>query len=154
MSPALTSADGLPLTADLEPLVQRVLDAARAAGATQAEASLSHSRGLSVSVRKGEVESLEFQRDRGLSMTVYFGHRKGSASTGDLSDGGIRQAVEAACAIARLTEEDPFSGLADATRLASRREAAPARAGSSGAGHRDRHDPHRFQRRPGRRTPR
>lgn len=120
MSPALTSADGLPLTADLEPLVQRVLDAARAAGATQAEASLSHSRGLSVSVRKGEVESLEFQRDRGLSMTVYFGHRKGSASTGDLSDGGIRQAVEAACAIARLTEEDPFSGLADAARLATR----------------------------------
>jgi PmbA protein len=120
MSRALTSADGLPLTADLEPLVQRVLDAARGAGATQAEAGLSHSRGFSVSVRKGEVESLEFQRDRDLSLTVYFGKRKGSASTGDLSESGIAQAVEAACAIARATEEDPCSGLADPERLATR----------------------------------
>jgi PmbA protein len=120
MSPAPTPSDGLPLSTDLEPLVLRVLDAAKAAGATQAEASLSHSRGLSVSVRKSEVESLEFQRDRGLSLTVYFGHRKGSASTGDLSDAGIRQAMDAACAIARVTEEDPFSGLADRDRLATR----------------------------------
>lgn len=120
MSPAPQHSDGLPLSTDLEPLVLRVLDAAKAAGATQAEASLSHSRGLSVSVRKSEVESLEFQRDRGLSLTVYFGHRKGSASTGDLSDAGIRQAMEAACAIATVTEEDPFSGLADRDRLATR----------------------------------
>jgi len=119
MSPALTSADGLPLAVDLEPLVQRVLDAAKAAGATQAEAGLSHSRGFSVSVRKSEVESLEFQRDRDLSLTVYFGKRKGSASTGDLSDSGIRQAVEAAVAIAQVTEEDPCSGLADPHRLAT-----------------------------------
>ncbi len=119
MSSALNVADGLPLSADLEPLVQRVLDAARSSGATQAEAGLSHSRGFTVSVRKGEVESLEFQRDRDLSLTVYFGRRKGSASTGDLSDAGIRQAVEAACAIAQVTEEDPCSGLADPARLAT-----------------------------------
>ncbi len=114
-----SSADGLPLTSALEPQVLRVLDAAAAAGATQAEASMSHSRGLSVSVRRGEVESLEFQRDRGLSLTVYFGKRKGSASTGDLSEDGVRQALQAACAIAGATEEDPFSGLADRDRLAT-----------------------------------
>jgi PmbA protein len=119
MSAALSVDDGLPSTADLEPLVLRVLEAARAAGATQAEAGLSHSRGLSVSVRQGEVESLEFQRDRALSLTVYFGKRKGSASTGDLSDSGIRQTLEAACAIAQVTEEDACSGLADAGRLAT-----------------------------------
>lgn len=116
---SVATADGLPLTTDLEPRVLRVLEAAKTAGATQAEASMSHSRGLSVSVRRGEVESLEFQRDRGLALTVYFGKRKGSASTGDLSDDGIRQALEAACAIAGVTEEDPYSGLADRDRLAT-----------------------------------
>lgn len=119
MSPALSVSDGLPLAADLEPLVARVLDSARAAGATQAEAALSHSRGYSVNVRQGEVESLEFQRDRDLSLTVYIGQRKGSASTGDLSEAGVRQAVEAAIAIAQVTEEDPCSGLADPALLAT-----------------------------------
>jgi PmbA protein len=112
-------ADGLPAPAELEPLLGRVLDEARRRGATQAEASVSHSRGLSVGVRQGEVESLEFQRDRGLSLTVYFGYRRGHASTGDLSASGIRQSVEAACEIAKATEEDPCSGLADPERMAS-----------------------------------
>lgn len=118
MSPS-PPADHLPDPADLKPLLARVLDQARTRGATQAEASVSHSRGLSVSVRQGEVESLEFQRDRGLSITVYFGHRRGNASTGDLSDAGVAKSLNAACEIARATEEDPYAGLADAVLMAT-----------------------------------
>ncbi|TXH06421.1 MAG: metalloprotease PmbA [Nevskiaceae bacterium] len=79
---------------------------------------MSVSRGLTVGVRKGEVESLEFQHDRDLGITVYFGQRKGNASTGDLTPEGIGQAVSAACAIAQATGEDPCNGLADAALMA------------------------------------
>ncbi|SFF38889.1 microcin-processing peptidase 1. Unknown type peptidase. MEROPS family U62 [Fontimonas thermophila] len=113
-----TPAPALPSPEQLDRHVALALDAARAGGATQAEASVSASRGLSVSVRKGEVESLEFQQDRDLGITVYIGHRKGNASTGDLSDAGIRAAVQAALDIARATGEDPCNGLADAERMA------------------------------------
>lgn len=110
--------DALPTAAHLESRVQLALDAARSGGATQAETSLSASRGLTVSVRNGEVESLEFQQDRELGVTVYVGQRKGNASTGDLSDHGIREAVKAALAIASVTGEDPANGLADAALMA------------------------------------
>lgn len=108
----------LPAAESLLPLLEQALGRARQGGATQAEASLSVSRGYSVSVRKGEVESLEFQNDRDLGVTVYFGQRKGNASTGDLSQQGIDEAVKAACAIASATGEDPCSGLADAALMA------------------------------------
>lgn len=108
----------LPTPAELEPLLAQALDRARSAGASQAEASLSVSRGLTVGVRKGEVESLEFQHDRDLGITVYFGQRKGNASTGDLTPEGIAQAVAAASAIAQATGEDPCNGLADAALMA------------------------------------
>ncbi|MGQ0502077.1 MAG: metalloprotease PmbA [Panacagrimonas sp.] len=111
-------AAALPSSRELQALAARVLDMARDAGAGQCEASISHSRGFSVSVRNGEVESLEFQRDRSLGLTVYFGHHKGNASTGDLSDRGLRECVQAAATIARVTEEDPCSGLADAALMA------------------------------------
>jgi PmbA protein len=111
--------DALPSSAELQPLLERMLDMARAQGATQAEASLSHSRGFSVNVRESEVESLEFQRDRDLGITVYFGQRKGNASTSDLSEEGLRNTLRAACAIAANTEEDPCAGLADAQRMAT-----------------------------------
>ncbi len=114
---AMTGAP-LPTPADLQELAGRVVDLARRTGATQSEASLSYSRGYSVSVRGGEVESLEFQRDRSMGVTVYFGHRRGNASTGDLSEAGLRACVEAAVTIARVTEEDPCSGLADASLMA------------------------------------
>ncbi|HQR49265.1 MAG TPA: DNA gyrase modulator, partial [Steroidobacteraceae bacterium] len=71
--------------ADLLALVEIALEEARALGATQAEAAISMDVGLSVSVRLGEVETIEYQRDRGMGVTVYFGTRKGSASTADLS---------------------------------------------------------------------
>ena len=69
-------------------------------------------------MRLGEVESIEHTRDRGLSLTVYFGKRKGSASTADLNPDSIEKTIEHACAIARHTEEDPCNGLADADLLA------------------------------------
>lgn len=103
---------------ELEAVVARALDAARAAGATQAEADASLQKGLTVSVRLGEVETVEYQRDRGLGITVYFGTRKGSASTADLSDESVSQMVAKACAIARHTADDDCAGLADPALLA------------------------------------
>ena len=103
---------------ELEALVARILEEARARGATQAEAGVSVDAGLSVNVRLGEVETLEYQRDRALGITVYFGQRKASASSADLSAQAVRETVEKACSIARFTAEDPFAGLADAALLA------------------------------------
>jgi PmbA protein len=75
-------------------------------------------QGLSVSVRLGEVDTIEYQRDRGLGLTVYFGHRKGSASTADLTPAAVRETVAKACAIARYTAEDPYAGLVEPEALA------------------------------------
>jgi PmbA protein len=103
---------------ELQDVVTQALAAARAAGASQAEADASLQKGLSATVRLGEVETIEYQRDRGMGVTVYFGHRKGSASTGDLSADAIRETVQKACAIARYTGEDDCAGLADPADLA------------------------------------
>lgn len=108
----------LPDPAQLETHAARALEAAQRAGATQAEANVSTSRALTVNVRMGEVESVEFQKDRELTLTVYFGHRVGSAATADLSDAGIAATVAAACDIARVAGEDPCFGLADRERMA------------------------------------
>ncbi|MCL7713536.1 metalloprotease PmbA [Stenotrophomonas mori] len=97
---------------------QRLLDKARALGASQAEVSCSEDRGLDVNVRLGEVETVESTHDRGLAVTVYFGRRKGSASTADLQEGSLEATVAQACAIARHTEDDPAAGLADAALMA------------------------------------
>ena len=103
----------------LSGLAREVLAQAARLGASQAEVSLSEDRGLSVNVRLGEVETVEYTRDRGLGVTVYFGQRKGSASTADLEPDSIRASLEQACAIARHTETDPASGLADASLMAT-----------------------------------
>ncbi len=94
------------------------LDEARRQGASQSEADVSVSRGLSVSVRLGEVDTVEYQRDRGLAVTVYFGQRKGSASTADLGRAAVVETVGKACAIARYTAEDPYAGLIEPEALA------------------------------------
>lgn len=104
---------------DLEAIIARALDEAQVRGASQAEAAVSQDTGLSVGVRLGEVETLEHQRDRSMGITVYFGHRKGSASTADFSAEGMRATVAKACSIARFTAEDACSGLADAELMAS-----------------------------------
>lgn len=102
----------------LETLAGEALERAVRAGASAAEVGASLSTGLSVNVRKGEVETLEHQRDRGFGVTVYFGQRKGSASTSDLAPAAIAETVEKACTIARYTAEDPCAGLADPAMLA------------------------------------
>ena len=109
------AADG----ADLLALVDLALEEARALGATQAEAAVSVDVGLSVSARLGEVETVEYQRDRGMGVTVYFGTRKGTASTADLSAAALRETVGKACSIARFTAEDPCAGLPDPDTLAT-----------------------------------
>ncbi len=102
---------------DLESIIERALEEARARGASQAEAAVSQDTGLSVGVRLGEVETLEHQRDRSMGITVYFGQRKGSASTADFSLEAVRATVAKACSIARFTAEDACSGLADAALM-------------------------------------
>jgi len=102
----------------LQDVVSFVLEEALRQGASQCEADANVSQGLGVTVRLGEVDTIEYQRDRGLGVTVYFGKRKGAASTADLSRQAVRDTVEKACAIARYTAEDPYAGLIEPEALA------------------------------------
>ena len=102
----------------LSDVVTLALEEAQRQGASQCEADASVNQGLSVGVRLGEVETLEYQRDRGLGVTVYFGQRKGSASTADLTPAAVRETVAKACAFARYTAEDPYAGLVESEALA------------------------------------
>jgi PmbA protein len=104
----------------LKDLSQQVLQLAKAAGASAAETDISLSFGQNVSVRLDEVETIEYNRDKGMSVTVYFGERRGNASTTDLSEQALSDTVNAACSIARYTAQDPFCGLADANLLATK----------------------------------
>ena len=101
-----------------EELVDRALAHAKKLGATDAGAEASEGCGLSVSVRKGELENVERNRDKSLGVTVYIGHRRGNASTSDFSEKAIEQTVQAAYDIARFTAEDPVAGLPDADDIA------------------------------------
>lgn len=109
----------------LHVLVGDILDEARRQGATAAEAGVSAESGLSATVRLGEVETIEYNRDKGLGVTVYFppadgeiGLRKGSASTTDFGTEAVRETVRAACDIARYTSPDRYAGLAEAELMA------------------------------------
>ncbi len=102
----------------LREAVQLALVEANSKGASAAEAAASLSQGLMVNVRKGELETVEHTRDHGLVVSVYFGQRTGSASTSDYSAAAVQETVQAACSIARFTEEDACHGLADPERLA------------------------------------
>jgi PmbA protein len=115
MQQVVTNEKGI---AQLQDVIRFVLEEAQRRGASQAEADASVNQGLGVTARLGEVETVEYQRDRGLGVTVYFGHRKGSASTADLSQQAVRDTLEKACTIARYTAEDPYSGLVDPEALA------------------------------------
>lgn len=120
--PVQTAANGPVFGADarerLTGVAEAVIAVARQQGVSAAEAAVHLSQGLAVGVRLGEVETLEQTRDKGLSITVYFGKRSGSASTTDLSPAAVQDTVRAACAIARYTAEDDCAGLADPERLA------------------------------------
>ena len=108
----------LPLTRDaMSDVARRAIEIAQQRGATGSEVEVSAAVGESVTVRRGEVETVEYNRDKGLGITVYFGKRRGNASTSDLSPDAVERTVEAACAIARHTAEDEAAGLLDRERL-------------------------------------
>lgn len=102
----------------LQQLAADALAHASAKGGTACEVEVSEGFGQSATVRRGEVETIEYNRDKGIGVTVYVGKRRGSASTSDFSAEALRQTVEAALDIARFTAEDEFSGLPDAELLA------------------------------------
>jgi len=105
--------------AQFEELVDLALSHAKQLGAADAGAEVSEGAGLSVSVRKGELENVERNRDKSLGVTVYLGQRRGNASTSDFSPAAIRQTVQAAYDIARFTAEDPVAGLPDPDDVAN-----------------------------------
>lgn len=103
---------------DLLQLAKDTVRLATKGGASAAEVDISEGFGQSVSVRQGEVETIEYNRDKGIGITVYLGQRKGYASTSDFSAQALSQTVEAALAIARYTAEDPWAGLPEKELLA------------------------------------
>lgn len=105
--------------AALRDLAAQVIDVARREGATACEADISESVGKSISVRLGEVETIEYNRDKGVGVTVYLGQRKGHASTSDFSATALQETVRAALAIARHTAEDECAGLPEREMLAT-----------------------------------
>lgn len=105
-----------------ENLVDQAIAHAKKLGATDVSANASEGCGLSVSVRKGELENIERNRDKSLGITVYLGQRRGNASTSDFSALAIKQTVQAAYDIARFTAEDPFAALPDAADVAQPQE--------------------------------
>ena len=98
--------------------IQQALDMARREGATAAAVALERGKGLAVTVRMGELETVEREQDQGLSITAYFGQRRGQASSTDLRENSVARTVEAACQIARSTEADSCHGLPEEEWLA------------------------------------
>ena len=117
MSQAATQPDQA--TLDLESLAADVVALAMKAGASDAEAVVREGDEFSVNVRMGEVETLKESGSRGLGLRVFLGTRSASTSTSDLTAEGIRQLVEGAMALAKVTEEDPFTGLPETGEFGS-----------------------------------
>ncbi|MBT9516150.1 MAG: metalloprotease PmbA [Methyloversatilis discipulorum] len=105
--------------ASMRDIAQQLIDHARAGGATAAEVDVSEGFGQSVTVRRGEVETIEYNRDKGIGVTVYVGQRRGYASSSDFSLDAMRATVDAALSIARFTAEDDAAGLPDKSLLAT-----------------------------------
>ena len=105
--------------AQLQEMSEKVLRLAKEAGASAAEAEVNLGFGQNVSVRMSETETIEYNRDKGVSVSVYFGQQKGHASTSDLSLQALQDTVAAACNIARYTAKDEFCGLANADLMAT-----------------------------------
>ncbi len=116
---AISSKSGFAYTrSQFQQYVDDALSFARSLGASDAAAEVSEGVGLSVSVRKGETENVERNRDKSMSITVYAGQRRGNASTSDFSRAAMEQTVRAAHDIARFTAEDHAAGLPDAADMA------------------------------------
>ncbi|MCG2586257.1 metalloprotease PmbA [Massilia sp. TS11] len=103
--------------AQLQELAQAALAYARQLGASDAAVEISEGSGLAVTVRRGKVETIEQNKDKGMGITVYVGQKRGNASTSDFSQAALRATVDAAYNIARFTADDPCAGLADADML-------------------------------------
>lgn len=103
---------------ELKKQVEKILAAAKQQGATACEVAVSVQQGLATSVRQREVETVEFNRDQGFSITVYQGQQKGSASTTVTGDEAIQKTVAAALAIAQHASPDEYAGLADKELMA------------------------------------
>ncbi|HEY1458835.1 MAG TPA: metalloprotease PmbA [Casimicrobiaceae bacterium] len=117
--PIQASASRFPLSSDaLSEVADRVLRDAKAGGATAAEAEVSQAFGQSVTVRKADVETIAYNRDKGIGVTVYVGARRGHASTADFAPDAIKYTVGKALSIARFTGDDACAGLADPQLLA------------------------------------
>jgi PmbA protein len=114
------AAGGFSFTPDsLHEIAAEVLGHATRLGASSAETEVTEGLGQTVTVRRGEVETIEYNRDKGIGVTVYMGLKRGHASTSDFSPGALRRTVEAALAIARYTASDDCAGLADRDLLAT-----------------------------------
>jgi PmbA protein len=114
------AASGLSFTPDaLREIASEVLGHANRLGASDAETEVTEGMGQTVTVRRGEVETIEYNRDKGVGVTVYLGHKRGHASTSDFSPAALARTVEAALAIARYTASDECAGLADRDLLAT-----------------------------------
>ena len=106
---------------DFQRIARFVLDHAKAAGASAVDTEVSEGFGQTVTVRKSEIETVEYNKDKGVGVTVYMGNRKGHASTSDLSDAALKATVEKAATIARHTAEDEAAGLPNQDWLATER---------------------------------
>ncbi|HSN40860.1 MAG TPA: metalloprotease PmbA [Burkholderiales bacterium] len=102
----------------LKQIARDALDYAKQRGASAAETEISEGFGQTVTVRCGEVETIEYNRDKGMGVTVYIGKQQGHASSSDFSPRALRDTVDAALSIARFTASDDCAGLADAELLA------------------------------------
>ncbi len=118
--PSATPSSGFAYApAQFQQYVEDALTLARSIGASDAAVEVSEGVGLSVSIRKGETENVERNRDKSMGITVYIGQRRGNASTSDFSRAALEQTVRAAHDIARFTAEDSAAGLPDAQDMAS-----------------------------------
>ena len=119
MNALISSAPRFSHTADsLRNIAQDMLEYAKQRGASAASVEVSEGFGLGVTVRQGAVETIEYNRDKGLGITAYIGQQRGNASTSDFSPQAMRDTVDAALSIARYTAKDEYSGLPDADMLA------------------------------------
>jgi PmbA protein len=116
---AQTAVPSSETSIDLQSLTADVVALAMKAGATDAESIAREGDEFSVSVRMGEVETLKESGSRGLGLRVFLGTRSATTSTSDLTPDGIRQLVDGAIALARVTEEDPFTGLPETAEFGS-----------------------------------
>jgi PmbA protein len=119
-----TTSQGFAFTREqFQQIIEDVLALAKGIGASDAAAEVSEGAGLSVSVRKGELENVERNRDKSVGVTVFLGQRRGNASTSDFSSAALAQTVRADYDIARFTAEDPAAGLPEAEDLATAEQA-------------------------------